>query len=664
MVIEQLRRLFVGLALAGVTACSGNRPPVVVPTPPPPSPQCAEGQTTCCWHQPPGNEWLYACPAPNVEGGVLNVAGGPAQCPNQSCGSTPEPTPPPTDVSVPEKGTPVGGDIMLRVHEGNAFLETNVEKKRVDIFSCIACCMGWEKVPNQGWPNVSAPFIDECRKFGANMFHLRLGPWVAKCKDENDPGCGEVEWTDIGGPYNDDGTWNAKYWSKVRELVWKIHVQGSYVEVVPIDTWYIKTCHFGSSVCAWPKSAIDEAFNGVWNDYADKLVRKSVEELGCFGNVIAVTGNEEDLVNMKPEWLNKFIETWRDAESKTGCNLVHILGTGSELSGVNADYQVTHSRTPITGPCNGRWCYNNEHNPEFSVEEEASLFEKARQHGQAWGGWRAEAKDADWEARLKRFQEIVGGSAPSTGCYVPPSELLEDWEFHDNSYRQPQADISQAVTKAKQIVGERCGQTGPSDSWSDPQAAFGKQFETIAAVAEEVRKQGFCASGPWGDALAVTRKDGLVEERHIVAYSNGCWTNDSAVNPKSYWRWLRGTVPQPPGSLCTNPASRPIDHFNVKEHTKGPNKTVIDSTPIVHDAAYCASIGMSGLDCPVRPEGDPARAACEAEVATPVWTEMPTGASVSPENPYQLWVPRGHVGVAKVCASQNMGACGQVQVTP
>jgi hypothetical protein len=52
---------------------------------PPPGPTCVEGQTHSCWHFPPDSiTWLYACPVYNAAGqviAVINVVGGPAQCP-------------------------------------------------------------------------------------------------------------------------------------------------------------------------------------------------------------------------------------------------------------------------------------------------------------------------------------------------------------------------------------------------------------------------------------------------------------------------------------------------------------------------------------------------------------------------------------------------------
>lgn len=118
--IETIRRLVMGLAIAGMMpACGLNpkpKPPATCPDScplgsactdpaagcvaiPPPGPACEEGQSHSCWHWPPDSRtWLYACPVYNAAGeivGVLNVVGGPAQCPAA-------PPPPATCPACPE----------------------------------------------------------------------------------------------------------------------------------------------------------------------------------------------------------------------------------------------------------------------------------------------------------------------------------------------------------------------------------------------------------------------------------------------------------------------------------------------------------------------------------------------------------------------------------
>jgi hypothetical protein len=216
------------------------------------------------------------------------------------------------------------------------------------------------------------------------------------------------------------------------------------------------------------------------------------------------------------------------------------------------------------------------------------------------------------------------------------------------------------------VIGDRCGHIGLCPGGlGEPEGHHCQQNESLALLAAELRKQGFCASGPSADALSIqtTSNPQKWEEYHAVAFSTGCWSTNNAQLPKNTWTYS-GTNPTPPGS-CGAPTPPPLSRFAVKEHTKGPNKTVVDSTPLVGpDPAYCASIGFTDgrSICPVRQEGAADRVACEAVgVGVPVWTGP---GWVSPENPYQYWVPRGVSGTATVCASAAPSVCGSVMVTP
>lgn len=108
--------LFV-FSLTFAVACGGHLPPINPPGPKPtptptpqpiPDPQCSvTGQAHSCWHWPPDSTMpLYACPVKDANGGVvgvINVTGGPAQCP---VGPVTPPTPEPPKPTPP----PVGGE--------------------------------------------------------------------------------------------------------------------------------------------------------------------------------------------------------------------------------------------------------------------------------------------------------------------------------------------------------------------------------------------------------------------------------------------------------------------------------------------------------------------------------------------------------------------------
>jgi hypothetical protein len=129
-------------------------------------------------------------------------------------------------------------------------------------------------------------------------------------------------------------------------------------------------------------------------------------------------------------------------------------------------------------------------------------------------------------------------------------------------------------------------------------------------------------------------------------------------------------------SGCANPQPPPLSRFSAKIHIKGPNRYTLDSTPIVHDAAYCAAVGFTDgrIECAVRPEGAPDRAACETLLVGyasdtkrpgPTWTRngnLCSGAFTDCENhednQYLLYAYGG--GLYQACSKD--GVCGSVQV--
>jgi hypothetical protein len=655
------KKLAAAIALSLLGACSINPKPKP-PTPPPPSPVCEEGQTTCCWHQPPGNEWLYACPAPELPGGVLNVAGGPAQCPEKRC-DAPPPEPPvdpdPPNGPVPPKGTPQGAERLLRNFNNEHFV-IGGSGLRFDPFMCIPCCDAWAVCPEivgeplgTGWPGFSQCFADQAGKYGCDLLHFRVGPWFS---DDN----GEGLWKDVGNAYNADGSWNPKFWNKLRELVWDAFQKDRYVEIVPIDDWWLKNACGKDADCGKRVPWLDadvRAWGKTPSPAAEALYKKTIEEVGCFGNTIFTTGNEEDLVpGTTVEHLNWRIAVMRDAFKALGCSFDHMIGTGSDKEGINADYSITHDKAPVTGPCRGRLCVNNEHNPEDSPQQEATNFKTARDAGQVWGAWRAGANDEKWEERLRLFSEIVGGGA-TVECFPPPDDP-NLWI----KIQQSGGDRADEVKAGQADLGSMC---------KEPKA-HSNGDEAIAALNSHLRKKGYCAGtvGATDHVMILSENQNCGggscwEEHHAVApYDTGCWAQSSNNYPLNRFRYTGSWTP--PADACSNPDPLPISRWNVKEHTKGPSWTTIDSTPLVCDRAYCAAVGFTDgrSCCSVRQEGDPARVACESEVVgTPKWT-APEGWEPDPSgNPYMIRVPRGVSGEAKVCTSTT-NVCGTVAVTP
>jgi hypothetical protein len=134
--------------------------------------------------------------------------------------------------------------------------------------------------------------------------------------------------------------------------------------------------------------------------------------------------------------------------------------------------------------------------------------------------------------------------------------------------------------------------------------------------------------------------------------------------------------PTPDTSGCGDPLPPPITQISVKVHLKGADAWTLDSTPQVVDRAYCAAIGFTDgrSFCPVRPEGNPERPACELYAVGramdtnrpgPTWyfnggfcAGKASGCQNHPDNQYLLRVYVS--GTFKACARN--GVCGEVAV--
>jgi hypothetical protein len=135
-----------------------------------------------------------------------------------------------------------------------------------------------------------------------------------------------------------------------------------------------------------------------------------------------------------------------------------------------------------------------------------------------------------------------------------------------------------------------------------------------------------------------------------------------------------------PSGDCPPPAPPPLGRMAVGLLIVGNGRLILDSTPLVGpDAAYCREIGFTDgrQFCPVRPEGNPDRFACEAQLIGrardtgrigPTWSA--NGAAClsgggtepycnnHPENQYLVFA----VGSGTFTACASNGVCGAYRV--
>jgi len=486
--------------------------------------------------------------------GVTSCSGNPRPQP-----PTPPPSPPPPPVVnyFPE--------LLVRQPSAPHLIRGGVAWKP---FGAVQCCMpAPPQVGNSRWPLASESWMDYTK---ADLFHFRMGPFYGDAEHES-------EWADIGGPYIGDGPdWNSAFWKKVVELIEHAGKAKAVVEVVDIDTWYCKhaASNWNDQKMPWPQADIDACGISA-SPEQERFIRKVVSELGCYQNVIWLTDNEGgEIRGTKRAWYEWNAGIIRDEEQKSGCGVIHMVGTNNtDFCDGPFDYCATHAREPLTTAIAGKHTENNERNPQFSVEQEFSNFRKARDAGLNYWYWRAEQTDEQMDQTLKLFR---GEDAIPVGCFAPDAE--------DPLWINPPVAgggaMRSVVAAGEAAVGEHCG--------TDHQGSLA----TLGLLAAELRKQGYCASGPWADALAILTPTGKWEEYHAVSFATGCWAQDPAALPKNTWTY-QGT--NPTSSICVGDVPT-VDEIVCKLHQAG--QGLWDCTPKAHGQ-------------PIRPEGNSERLACE-----------------------------------------------------
>lgn len=573
--------------------------------------------------------------------GLLTLPG----CPGPGPGPEPTPTPP---------GPTKYEEMLLRVAAPNQF--KTIGGQPVELRGAISCCMDadWAPGARTGWPvNIDPSWQDYAAEaFGANLFHARLGPFLGG-------ELGEPQWAEIGGPYFqhpsgqvDLTRWNEPFWKRVGSWIEYAGERGRYVEMDLIDGWYCKRGIWEDVKMPWM-----EAYNVQGEDHVqqcsaraiqpddlfDAFLKKAVSEFGVYGNVIWEDGNEIGITGRYvPEWTLSMMERVRFHEQSSAFGMVHLFGTNSGRDVVRGqvDYVEEHRTSPLEGPMANRPSMVNEYNPRppFSPTKMNDYRCFAEANGTWWWYWRHEQTLDQMSATAELYRQPCGSTPPTPGCSVPPPTST-DWKPNEE---QLATTLWSQYRQALEGVGDRCGQ--------DPE-------DTLGLIAARMRDLGVCAAGPWADALIAKRSDGLWEEWHAVYYGNGCTIATTGAY-KGLWYHPNS------GSSCPVPDSCG-EKFSLEFH-----QGVIDSTYTVTSCcAYCASIGMGDYNgqprcgCPVRPEGDPARAEVErACIGVQRWwcngQELKPCDGTSPNciapNPAQAYCS-GHV---KTCTA-DMSGCSE-----
>lgn len=205
----------------------------------------------------------------------------------------------------------------------------------------------------------------------------------------------------------------------------------------------------------------------------------------------------------------------------------------------------------------------------------------------------------------------------------------------------------------------------------------------FAGLVAVLQTMGFCAEHDVDDpaqaGIFVKESNDYSEEFSVLLSTGhmrrGPGTYRATCTPATFPAPRPGEWP-PVGSGCYRPFPPPdLNRMNCKVHIPGGEYATLDSTPIVLDPLYCASVGFPDRpDCPVRPEGAADRVACEAWVTGnaadtgrpgPTWRKEDGGFCTGPDSgcqngstQYQLFAYRN--GSFTVCA--RTGRCCTVTV--
>jgi hypothetical protein len=176
----------------------------------------------------------------------------------------------------------------------------------------------------------------------------------------------------------------------------------------------------------------------------------------------------------------------------------------------------------------------------------------------------------------------------------------------------------------------------------------------LEGLIANLRAAGLCAQRDPDDynleQIQVKSENGFSENFDVLLGVGYMWHNGASYRatcvPSSFPVERSADLPAI-GSGCGRPYPPPLHHIVVGVHLARGAFDVLDSTPIVGpDADYCAAVGFTDGRwlCPVRTEGSPERAACEA------WR---VGKAEDTQRPGPTWRRDGHLCAQGGCENED-----------
>jgi len=306
--------------------------------------------------------------------------------------------------------TPAPGDMALHV-EGNQFV--NARGQLVRLQGSIVCC---EEAKENGWPLVDLDVLDLFAERRQNYTHCRLGPFTVA--GEDDP-------IYVGYVTTPDGRvdldqFNPSFFERCRAIANHARELGIYVEFDLVDRWVRQ--HGASDL---PQIDPWSSGNNVQGTEAGTLaiferaprtlhqtwIRKVVDELGGFDNVLFQVGNE-GFKSFSAAWEVGVYDIVKDELRQRGFgNRLVATNTNNAPLEARLDYITRHSQEaqqPGAKPI-----LVNEY-PGLPSEEVLAQVREARRLGTAFMYWRGDHGRAEWERTLLEIEREVERSDVST----------------------------------------------------------------------------------------------------------------------------------------------------------------------------------------------------------------------------------------------------------
>jgi hypothetical protein len=288
----------------------------------------------------------------------------------------------------------------------DGFRFRNQHGQEVHLVGPIICCRSDSNPSSSkpdGWPLVNETNLDRFAAASANYTHIRLGPFVKAGEGATFVGYKMV------GDKVDLTQWNPAFWDLVHATVQLAKDRGIYVEVSLIDCWTFK-----HDLSAWGPSHNIQNYSGgncsvvgkAPHAKAKKWVRKVVDVLGEFDNVLWQDGNEVfDCHQNATAWTKGLKQFVRDREGEKGFRQ-HPFGTNShqpELKTVG--YEIYHAQVPTHSA--GRPRIFNEYQTLTSANQWKQKALQAKTLESNFMLWRGNLNPAEWKKALGFIDDVL-----------------------------------------------------------------------------------------------------------------------------------------------------------------------------------------------------------------------------------------------------------------